>query len=301
MVSWLHQVPPWEWWGALRPSEGARGVCLHHILIPSSPSCGRIQECGTQDVPLWLFLKTMVRRSPFSLQVKTGICGLQLRADVKTQILPRSLGCSLGNDYLSQFPFLCVSLWLLKVLVCGGKTKEKIATNIFIKKERERENFNPFGDGEEGSQAPEHISFMGDSRLSRGHSTPTEFLQNWGSGGQAFETSASLPLPTSQGSGTNQPCPPPLQSGGFRRGPPPPSQHACSPGAVIATPLATQARGSVRKMLSHLADTGHLPATHSYWLSTAGWQVPCYVFFDLRTCFLGPVASDPILSPDLAS
>lgn len=67
---------------------------------------------------------------------------------------------------------------VIEGLVCGGKTKEKIATNIFIKKERERENFNPFGDGKEGSQAPEHISFMGDSRLSRGHSTPTEFLQN---------------------------------------------------------------------------------------------------------------------------
>lgn len=73
---------------------------------PSSPLRSAVQECDTRDVPLWLFLKRVVKSSPFCLQVKTEICVLWLRADVRTQILCRSLGCSLGNDYHSFLPFV---------------------------------------------------------------------------------------------------------------------------------------------------------------------------------------------------
>lgn len=112
VVSQLHQMQPWdsEW---LQGPEGGCGAFFAHIVIPAL--LGRtVQESDPRDIPVGLFLERMAKRSPFCLQVKTEICVLLLRADVRTPILCRSLGCSLGSDYLSQFPFLCVSLWLMK-------------------------------------------------------------------------------------------------------------------------------------------------------------------------------------------
>lgn len=99
-----------EW---LRGPEGGCGAFFAPIVVPAL-LCRTVQESDPRDVPLGLFLERMAQTSPFCLQVKTEICVLLLGADVRTQILCRSLGCSLGSDYLSQFPFLCVSLWLMK-------------------------------------------------------------------------------------------------------------------------------------------------------------------------------------------
>lgn len=82
--------------------------------------CVGKSRSDTQDVPSWLFLKGMVQGSSFCLYVKTGICGLQLR-DVATQILPGSLGCSLGNDYVAvSFPLCCCVV--IKGFDLGEKT-----------------------------------------------------------------------------------------------------------------------------------------------------------------------------------
>lgn len=72
---------------ALSLSEEPCGVCVLLVTIPSLPLRRRIQKRDTQDAPVCLFLKRFIKSSPFFLQVKNEICGLQLRADVKTQIL----------------------------------------------------------------------------------------------------------------------------------------------------------------------------------------------------------------------
>lgn len=90
----------------------ARGR-LQCVLCTHSNSSSPGQDSSgvwPTDVSLRLFLERMAKRSPFCLQVKTEICVLLLRADVRTPIICRSLGCSPGSDYHS---------FLSSVFLCG--------------------------------------------------------------------------------------------------------------------------------------------------------------------------------------
>lgn len=66
-----------------------------------------------------------VEKAFFPLPVRIEMCVLKLRADFKSHS-PWEFGPE--PDYLSWFPFLCDSLWLLMSLAWGKEPKTKIAT-----------------------------------------------------------------------------------------------------------------------------------------------------------------------------